>query len=69
MKQILIGGHNPNRIYFTNRTGKKVYANVEDPQMYLDMRQKELHFMGHYRFLVPQSTINDLEKLINWHEN
>lgn len=65
MKTILIDQHK--RIYFTDRYGKKVYTNVEDPQMYLNMRQKERYFMGmQSRFQVPPSVISNLERLINW---
>jgi hypothetical protein len=61
--------HIPNGLYkikFTDRNGKKVFCHHEDPQILLNMRQKESFFMGHFIFSVNDSDIKDLEKLINW---
>jgi hypothetical protein len=55
------------RIYFNDRYGLKVFCYHEDPQSLLTLEQKEcffLHENGHY--LVDESTIKTLEKLINW---
>jgi hypothetical protein len=55
------------RIYFTDRTGKKVFCYYEDPQSLLNLRQKEDFFLGGCgAFLVNESDIRLLEKLINW---
>src|SRR5574343_996844 len=54
------------RIYFRDRNGNEVFCHHEDPQVLLDLRQKEDFFMGTYIFIVPDSLIKDLEKRINW---
>lgn len=54
------------RVYFKDRNGNEVYCHHEDPQILLDLHQKEDYFMGTYIFTVPDSIIKDLEKKINW---
>ncbi len=54
------------RVYFKDRNGLEVYCHHEDPQILLDLKQKEDFFMGTYIFTVPDSIIKDLEKKINW---
>jgi hypothetical protein len=54
------------RVYFNDRNGNRVFAYMEDPQTLLNMRQKEQFFMGDICFLVNDSDIKYLDKLINW---
>lgn len=56
----------PYKVYFEDRTGKRVFAYHDDPDTFLNMRQKEKFFMGSFIFAVNDSDIKQLEKLINW---